>query len=115
LQLNNTASLFAPSSEAILGNNIFVDSTDNNKYITTNFASMYRQVDGKHLFYSSASGTAGNTISFGSPKLTILSDGNVGIGTTTPGRKLTVVGQIASMFSDANDIQAMLSTSTLQT
>ena len=84
LQLNNTASLFAPSSEAILGNNIFVDSTDNNKYITTNFASMYRQVDGKHLFYSAASGTAGTTISFGTPKLTILSDGNVGIGTGSP-------------------------------
>ena len=64
LQLGNTASLFAPSSEAILGNNIFVDSTDNNKYITTNFASQYRQVNGQHLFYNAPSGTAGNTITF---------------------------------------------------
>jgi hypothetical protein len=75
LQLNNTLALYAPSSEAILGNNVFVDSGDNNKYITTNFASQYRQVDGKHLFYSAASGTAGNTITFGSPKLEIASTG----------------------------------------
>jgi hypothetical protein len=82
LQLNDTASLFGPTSEAILGNNIFVDSTDNNKYITTNFASQYRQVNGQHIFYSAASGTAGTTISFGTPKLTINSNGNVGIGVT---------------------------------
>ena len=75
LQLNDTASLFGPTSEAILANNLFVDATDNNKYITTNFASQYRQVNGQHLFYSAASGTANGTISFGSPKLTIASNG----------------------------------------
>ena len=35
-------------------------------------------------------------------------DGNVGIGTTSPGRKLTVNGIIASQLSDANDIQGLL-------
>jgi len=74
-QLGNTAALYAPSSEAILSNNVFVDSTDNNKYITTNFASQYRQVNGQHIFYSADSGTSGNTISFGSAKLTIASTG----------------------------------------
>jgi hypothetical protein len=75
LQLNNTAALYGPTDESILSNNVFVDSGDNNKYITTNFASQYRQVSGQHLFYSAASGTAGATISFGSPKLTIASSG----------------------------------------
>jgi hypothetical protein len=84
LQLNNTAALYAPTDESILSNNVFVDSGDNNKYITTNFASQYRQVSGQHLFYSAASGTAGATISFGTPKLTITSGGNVGIGTSSP-------------------------------
>ena len=84
LQLNDTASLFGPTSEAILANNLFVDSTDTNKYITTNFASQYRQVNGQHIFYTAASGTAGTTISFGTPKLIITSGGNVGIGTSSP-------------------------------
>jgi hypothetical protein len=111
LQINNTASLFAPSSEAILGNNVFVDSTDNNKYITTNFASMYRQVDGKHLFYSAASGTAGNTISFGTPKLTIASTGsatfssnltaNNKIDVIRVGSSVTTLGQ--SRYLDLSD------------
>ena len=112
LQLNNTATLFAPSSEAILGNNIFVDSTDNNKYITTNFASMYRQVDGKHLFYSAASGTAGNTISFGTPKLTISSDGNIGIGVTPSAfstYKALQIGAYSSLVGQHNDTRAWLS------
>ena len=64
LQLGNTASFYAPSGEALIGNNVFVDSTDTNKYITTNFASLYRQVNGQHIFYIAPSGTAGNTISF---------------------------------------------------
>lgn len=76
LQLNNSASLYAPTDENILANNVFVDSGDNNKYINTNFASQYRQVNGQHLFYTAASGTAGNTISFGSPKLTIAASGS---------------------------------------
>jgi hypothetical protein len=83
LQLNNTAALYAPTDESILSNNVFVDSGDNNKYITSNFASQYRQVNGQHLFYSAASGTLGNTISFGSPKFTITSVGTVNIGIST--------------------------------
>ena len=34
----------------------------------------------------------GDAINAGSPKMTILNNGNVGIGTTSPGAKLTVRG-----------------------
>jgi hypothetical protein len=101
LQLNNTSALYAPTDESILSNNVFVDSGDNNKYITTNFASQYRQVSGQHLFYSAASGTASNTISFGTPKLAITSGGNVGIG-TSPAQKLQVDGRIRVSGDNVN-------------
>jgi hypothetical protein len=110
LQINNTTSLFAPSSEAILGNNVFVDSTDNNKYITTNFASMYRQVDGKHLFYSAASGTAGNTISFGTPKLTILSDGAATFSSTVTAKNALILTPEVSGNYETNGALSYYST-----
>jgi hypothetical protein len=74
LQLGNTAALFAPTNEAILSNNVYVNSSDQNIYLTDNFATEYRQVNGQHIFYTAASGTGGNTIPF-SPKLTISSGG----------------------------------------
>jgi hypothetical protein len=111
-QLGNTAALYAPSSEAILSNNVFVDSTDNNKYITTNFASQYRQVNGQHIFYTAASGSAGNTISFGSAKLTISSDGaatfnsNVSATTGTTGATIKLGGFTNyGTIQDVNDVR----------
>jgi hypothetical protein len=70
LQLGNTAALFAPSNEAILSNNVYVNASDHNIYLTTNPATEYRQVNGQHIFYTAGSGTVGDAISF-SPKLTI--------------------------------------------
>jgi hypothetical protein len=99
LQLNNTAAVYAPTDESILSNNVFVDSGDNNKYITTNFASQYRQVSGQHLFYSAASGTAGATISFGSPKLTIASSGAATFISTLSVNGAATLGTGASSYT----------------
>jgi hypothetical protein len=90
-QLNNTASLFAPSSEAILANNCYVNSADNNIYITSNYSTQYRQVNGQHIWYQAPSGTAGNAISF-TQAMTLDASGRLGIGTTSPQQKLSVVG-----------------------
>jgi hypothetical protein len=51
-------------SFAELGVNAYLDSGSVEKYINTNFASKYRQLSGIHSWYTAASGTAGNTITF---------------------------------------------------
>jgi hypothetical protein len=81
-QLGNTAALFNPTSEAILSNNMFVNSADANIYLTTNFATQYRQVNGQHIWYNAPSGTAGNAISF-TQAMTLDASGRLKIGNTT--------------------------------
>jgi hypothetical protein len=47
-----------------VGANFFADSGGVDKYIATSEATKYRQVSGVHSWYTSPSGTAGNTITF---------------------------------------------------
>jgi hypothetical protein len=110
LQLGNTAALFAPSNEAILSNNVYVNSSDQNIYLTNNFATEYRQVDGKHIFYTAASGTGGNTIPF-SPKLTITSGGTVEVNS---GNELRVYrsdnARYGTFYTDSSYVHIAAST-----
>jgi len=54
-----------------------------NTYINTAAASYYRQFNGSHAFFTAASGTAGNTISF-TQAMTLDASGNLGVGSTSP-------------------------------
>jgi hypothetical protein len=81
LQFSSSGALFGETGNTYVGSNVFVNSGGDNKYITTNFASMYRQVDGKHLWYTAASGTAGNSITF-TNGMSLLADGSLLVGTT---------------------------------
>jgi hypothetical protein len=60
-------------------------------YTTTAAASYYQQITGAHRWYTAASGTAGNTITF-TQAMTLDASGNLGIGTTSPAYKLDVTG-----------------------
>jgi hypothetical protein len=76
----------------MIGNNAFLNSGATNWiYQNTGFATRYTQVSGGHEFYTAASGTAGNAISF-TQTMTLTAAGNLGIGTTSPSQKLEVVG-----------------------
>jgi len=82
LQFSSSGALFGATGNTYLGSNVYANSADSNTYITTNFASMYRQVDGKHLWYTAASGTAGNSITF-TNGMSLLADGSLLVGTTS--------------------------------
>jgi hypothetical protein len=70
--------------------NAVFDQTDSRwEYLTTDSASKYDQSGGAHLWYTAASGTAGNAISF-TQAMTLDASGNLGIGTSSPSGKLSV-------------------------
>jgi hypothetical protein len=103
LQVEN-ASLSQSSSDVSnlhLMSNAYRDSENAYRYISTGFAARYQHADGRHLWFTAVSGTAGNTVSF-TERMVIDSAGNVGIGTTSPTEKLQVAGSIR-VTSNASD------------
>jgi hypothetical protein len=57
-------------------------NSSGNKYIGTGFATLYEQNDGKHAWFTAASGTAGNAITF-TQAMTLDASGNLSAGTTS--------------------------------
>jgi len=77
-------------SEAYYTANAFFDAGW--KYIYSNFASRYEQVNSVHAWYTAPSGTAGNAISF-TQAMTLGANGNLLLGTTSDnGARLQVQG-----------------------
>jgi len=64
-------------------------------YKNTASASNYSQSGGTHNWFTAASGTAGNAITF-TQAMTLDASGNLGIGTTSPATKLHINGAITS-------------------
>jgi hypothetical protein len=85
-----------------MGNNAVFDATDTRwEYITTNTAQRYLQdgSSGSHQWFTAPSGTAGNAITF-SQAMTLDASGNLAIGTTSAGDRLTVSGGRIRMDQD---------------
>jgi hypothetical protein len=59
------------------------------KYVSTSTATRYSQEAGAHSWLNAPSGTAGNAITF-TQAMTLNASGNLGIGTTSPTRRLHV-------------------------
>jgi hypothetical protein len=79
-----TASINSVTSGANAGfsANRYFDGSGN-RYITDGFASNFTQTNGAFAWFTAPSGTAGNAIGF-TQVMTITSDGQVGIGTSSP-------------------------------
>jgi hypothetical protein len=78
------------SNDLYLSNNAYYNSGW--KYGTSSVAAtQYRQNSGIHSWFNAPSGTAGNAITF-TQAMTLDASGNLGIGTSSPGYNLDVLG-----------------------
>ena len=82
LQVNN-ASLMGYLNRLYVNANTYFDGTGTGKYIASDYATSYQQVNGTHAWFNAPSGTAGNAISF-TQAMTLDASGRLGIGTTSP-------------------------------
>ena len=81
-------------------------------YASSNAASYYQQASGVHTWYTAPSGTANAALTF-TASMTILNNGNVGIGTVSPSNKLMISNNgnavIAFRINDTNANASFLS------
>jgi hypothetical protein len=91
-QIGNYGAFIAARTDSInqihIGANTYYDGA-NWVYKNTATATRYVQNSGAHEFYTAASGTAGNPITF-TQAMTLDASGNLGVGTTSPQSKLDV-------------------------
>ena len=79
----DTASIYNnDGNDLYINSNWYLNSSAQNIYIESDFATSYSQQAGNHIWYYAASGTAGNTISF-TEAMRIDSSGNLLVGKTT--------------------------------
>jgi len=85
LQVTNASALWsATSGDLQLANNAYYDGT-NYKFVYGSgsaYAAQYQQKDGKHIWQTAGSGTAGGTITF-TQAMTLDASGNLQLGTTS--------------------------------
>jgi len=92
LQVNDSVLYNDGAGNTFVGSNFYWDGS-NYKYINTDYAPAYGQVSGEHRWYTAASGTAGNNVSF-TQAMTLTSAGLLGLGTSSP----------SSYFADARNL-----------
>ena len=92
LQIGATTSVTDISNFAVFRNNNYVNTSGQEIYLTTNGASaLVLAPNSEYRFLQAGAGTAGNAISF-TQAMTLDASGRLGIGTTSPGRNLSIEG-----------------------
>jgi hypothetical protein len=104
LQLGDAAAAYVANNSGgatVLATNMYFDGS--NKYATSAAAARYSVGLGSHEWYTAASGTAGNAITF-TQAMTLDASGNLGVGQTSPTAKLDIVSTNATtaVFRDTS-------------
>ena len=86
-----------------LSNNVYVDESGNYSYISTDEASLYKQINGVHSWHNAASGSADAHITF-TERMCIDTSGNVGIGVTDPASISGAAGEILEIAGSNPEI-----------
>ena len=93
MQVGATSAITNPAGGfTLLTENSFVNSSSQDIYLTSNYASSFRLNSGGFQWYTAPSGTAGNAITF-TQAMTLDASGNLLVGTTT------------SSYTDANSVK----------
>lgn len=96
IQVGTTGSVSSGSAITNFGHNLYFDGT-NFRYLTTTNASLHQQASGQHRWFTAASGTAGNAITF-TQAMTLDADSNLLVGLTSGigNARLAVGGSVLS-------------------
>jgi hypothetical protein len=84
LQISTTATLIGNNNATYLTQNSYFNAAGTTTYLTTNYATSYRQNSGEHVWQTAAAGNAGNAIFF-TQAMTLDASGNLLVGTTSVG------------------------------
>ena len=113
-QIGGNGALWGQSSGSgflFLSNNLYYDGT-NFRYLNTAASAYYTIAsDSSHRWYQAVSGTAGNVITVGDPKMILDLSGNLGIGTASPGARLEAFrnssGEVARFTAAADGVRSL--------
>ena len=104
IQVGAQGALWSSTSTAAtwLTRNTFLNTSGSFRYIDNGYANALQvDNDGMFKFYTAASGTAGNAITF-TQAMTLDASGNLGVGTTSPTQKITANGSIRLTGNSSN-------------
>ena len=90
IQYGTSGSVYSTGGDSYFNNNWYLNSSAQTVYLTTGAAQSYSQSTGQHIWYTAASGTAGNAFTF-TQAMTLNASGNLVIGDTNAGARLHVV------------------------
>jgi hypothetical protein len=91
LQVSTNAVLASVGSVADLQYNAYRNTLNVDTYISSDFATRYRQISGTHTWATAPAGTAGAAVTF-TQSMTLDASGNLGIGTTSPYAQVSIKG-----------------------